>query len=174
MQIRAEKPEDIEAIHQVNAIAFGREGEADLVDRLRGTADTFSFVAIESGQIVGHLFFSPVTIKGNSGAAAIAADLLLLGLAPVAVLPNYQHQGTGSRLIRFGLDACKKAGCSVIVVLGAPGYYGRFGFAPACEQGLRCEYSVPDDLFRVLELKAAALNGLTGTVKYHPEFSKLE
>jgi putative acetyltransferase len=97
MDVRAEKPEDINAIHQVNSKAFGRENEAVLVDQLRGTASTFSFVAVQSNQIIGHIFFSPVTVSGND-----SSSLLVLGLAPIAVLPNYQRQGIGSLLIRQG------------------------------------------------------------------------
>lgn len=84
MEVRVEKPEDIEAVRKVNIAAFEREGEADLVDRLRGVASTFSFVAVESKQIVGHIFFSRVELGGEC-----ANNLLVLGLAPVAVLPNY-------------------------------------------------------------------------------------
>jgi predicted N-acetyltransferase YhbS len=169
MQIRAEKPEDVEAIRQVNILAFGRESEANLVDRLRGVASTFSFVAVESEQIVGHIFFSPVTIVGEGG-----ADLRLLGLAPVAVLPNYQRQGVGSLLIQQGLATCDRLGFQAVVVLGSPTYYSRFGFRSARKQGLGCEYPAPDEAFMVLELKPRALEGCVGTVKYHSEFNNLE
>lgn len=169
MQGRAEKSEDIEAIHRVNVAAFGREGEAELVDQLRGVASTFSFVAVEFEQIVGHIFFSPVEIEGEG-----ADDLLVLGLAPVAVLPTYQRQGIGSLLIQHGLEECARFGCKAIVVLGSPEYYPRFGFIPAREKGLRCEYTVPDEAFMVLELESGALDGWVGTVKYRSEFNKLE
>ncbi|MEG4988416.1 hypothetical protein QUB08_21930 [Microcoleus sp. BR0-C5] len=62
MDIRTEKPEDVEAVRNVNIAAFGRENEANLVERLRGIASTFSFVAVESDRIVGHIFFSPVVV----------------------------------------------------------------------------------------------------------------
>lgn len=169
MEIRAEKPEDIEAIHRVNAAAFEREGEADLVDQLRGVASTFSFVAVESGQIVGHIFFSPVAIAGEC-----ADDLLVLGLAPVAVLPNYQRQGIGTLLIQYGLKECDRLGFKAVFVLGSPEYYSRFGFVPAKAKRLKCEYLVPDEAFMVLEIENDALEGYTGTVKYRSEFNKIE
>jgi len=59
LDVRAEKPEDVKAIHQVNREAFGRENEAVLLNQLRGIASTFSFVAVQSEQIVGHLYFQP-------------------------------------------------------------------------------------------------------------------
>jgi putative acetyltransferase len=149
--------------------AFGREGEAALVDQLRGAASMFSFVAVESEQIVGHICFSPVAIIGEC-----AGDLLVLGLAPVAVLPEYQRQGIGSLLIQHGLEECTRLGFKAVVVLGSPAYYPRFGFIPAKEKGLGCEYPVPDEAFMVSELESGALEGCVGTVKYRSEFNKLE
>lgn len=168
MQIQAEQPQDVAAIRQVNLAAFGRSGEADLVDGLRGQASTFSFVAIEFEQIIGHIFFSPVTIEGKG-----SEDLFILGLAPVAVLPLYQRQGVGSLLIQQSLADCARLGCQAVVVLGSPAYYPRFGFTPAKFQGLGCEYSVPDEAFMVLELAQGVLVGCSGTVKYQPEFNDL-
>ncbi|WP_404789107.1 GNAT family N-acetyltransferase [Altericista sp. CCNU0014] len=169
MEIRNEKPEDLEAVRRVNVAAFGRASEAILVDRLRGTDATFSFVALHTEQIVGHVFLSPVAIDGNC-----PGDRLVLGLAPVAVLPEYQRQGIGSLLIRHSLKECDRFGVKAIVVLGSPEYYSRFGFAPAKEKGLKCEYSVPEEAFMVLELESDALEGCNGTVKYRLEFDDLE
>jgi putative acetyltransferase len=171
MEVRAEQSEDVAAIRIVNIAAFGRESEADLVDRLRGSASTLSFVAVESAQIVGHIFFSQVTIPDSS---ANAGDLLILGLAPVAVLPEYQRQGIGSLLIGHGLAECSRLGCKAVVVLGAPAYYPRFGFIPAKEKGLSCDYPVPDEAFMVLELESGGLEGCVGMVKYRSEFDRLE
>jgi putative acetyltransferase len=169
MEIRAERSEDVEAVRRVNVAAFGRESEADLVDTLRGVASTFSFVAVKSGQIVGHVFFSPVEISG-----ACADDLFVLGLAPVAVLPDHQRKGIGSSLIQHSLEECARLGCKAVVVLGHPEYYPKFGFVPAKEKGLRCEYTVPDEVFMVLKLESGALEGCVGMVKYRSEFNQLE
>lgn len=169
MEIRAEKSEDIEAIRRVNVAAFGRESEADLVDQLRVLASTFSFVAVEFEQIIGHIFFSSVAIEGAS-----VDNLLVLGLAPVAVLPDYQRQGIGSLLIQHGLEKCAQFGFKAVVVLGSPAYYPKFGFISAKEKGLSCEYAVPDEAFMVLELVRGALKGCVGIVKYRSEFNELE
>ena len=177
MEVRAEQPEDIEAIRKVNLAAFGREGEANLVDQLRGAASTLSLIATESGQIVGHIFFSPVTIRTQPNvdrACGEWADAFVLGLAPVAVLPGYQRRGIGSLLIRQGLVECERLGCQAVIVLGSPAYYSRFGFVPAREKGLKCEYNVPEEAFMVVELTADALKGCQGTVSYRSEFNALE
>jgi len=164
--VRAETAEDYPAVRQVNELAFGGSDEAVLVDKLRAVADPhISLVAVQDGQVVGHIFFSPVSIEISDSAS------LALGLAPMAVLPEYQKQGLGSQLVREGLKECQRIGCNVVVVLGHPEYYPRFGFVPAKQKELRCEYAVPDEVFMVAELKPQALDGRRGLVKYLPEFS---
>ncbi|MEG4961212.1 MULTISPECIES: N-acetyltransferase [unclassified Microcoleus] len=169
MNIRTEKPEDIEGIRDINIAAFGRENEANLVDRLRGIAATFSFVTVQSDRIVGHIFFSPVVVAGKC-----SSNLSILGLAPVAVLPEYQRQGIASLLIQHGLEECRRSGFQAVVVLGDPDFYSRFGFVPASSKSLKCEYDVPDEAFMVLELESGALQDCSGTVKYRSEFSLCE
>ncbi len=165
--IRAETAEDIPEVRRVNELAFGQPNEAALVDRLRAAAPTYiSLVAVKDGQVVGHIFFSPVTMEAEDSAAAI------LGLAPMAVLPGYQKQGIGSQLVREGLRECGRIGCGAVVVLGHPEYYPRFGFVPASQKGLRCEYEVPDDVFMVTELKPGALSR-RGLLRYRPEFGDI-
>lgn len=166
--VRAETAEDHDAIHRVNELAFGQRNEADLVDALRVNASPFfSLVAVIDEQVVGHIFFSPVSVESeNSGFTA-------MGLAPMAVLPEYQNQGIGTRLVREGLKECQRLGQDIVVVLGHPNYYPRFGFAPANLKGLRSEYDVPDEVFMVLELKEGALEGRHGFVKYHSEFGRV-
>lgn len=169
MNIRVETPEDYSAVRQVNEEAFGRRGEAKLVDALRKNAQPYVSLVAEAGsRIVGHIFFSPVVIESEVHAPAAA-----LGLAPMAVLPEFQNQGVGSDLVRRGLEECRKLGHEVVVVLGHPEYYPRFGFIPASQKGLSCEYPVPDEAFMALELRAGALSGHKGLVRYNPEFSKV-
>ncbi|HVG33609.1 MAG TPA: N-acetyltransferase [Pyrinomonadaceae bacterium] len=163
---RAETEADHQAVRQVNERAFGRAGEADLVDALRRKAQPqISLVAEVDGRVVGHIFFSPVLIESE------ASKFTALGLAPMAVLPEFQNQSIGSELVRRGLEACRSIGHDVVVVLGHPSYYPRFGFVTAKQKGLTCEYNVPDEAFMVAELKEGALAGRRGVVKYRPEFN---
>ncbi|WNG15681.1 GNAT family N-acetyltransferase [Cystobacter fuscus] len=164
--VRPEQPHEAEAIRRVNALAFGRDAEAALVDALRGAGGvTLSLVAQVDGQVVGHILFSPVEIdRGGSYDVAV-------GLAPMAVLPDHQRHGIGSRLIRAGLDQLRRAGHGALVVLGHPDYYPRFGFARASRFGLRWEVECPDEAFMALELREGFLGTRPGIVRYRPEFS---
>jgi putative acetyltransferase len=168
LSIRPEKREDHTSVYRVNELAFGRPNEADLVDALREKAAAFiSLVATVDDNVVGHIFFSPVTVETEE------TGFSAMGLAPMAVLPTHQNQGVGSRLVRGGLKECLRLDYDIVVVLGHPNYYPRFGFEPAGSKGLRCEYDVPDEVFMVTELKPNALLATRGLVKYHPAFSKL-
>jgi putative acetyltransferase len=165
--IRPERPEDTAAIPQVNEQAFGCADEANLVDalRTRGKA-VLSLVGIEDDRIVGHLFFSPVTIE--------FADRIILavGLAPMAVVPERQRRGIGLLLVRAGLEECRNAGYDCVVVLGHPAYYPRFGFVPASQYGITSESEVPDEAFMVLVWRGGMLRDRGGLARYQPEFRK--
>ena len=164
LRIRTEQKADHSAIHALNVAAFGRRDEADLVERLRRAARPFvSLVAHEGDRLVGHIAFSPVSIAGHNA--------LLMGLAPMAVLPARQRVGIGSALVRAGLQRCREIGTTAVVVLGHPNFYPRFGFAPASRFGIASEYRAPPEAFMALELEPGALQGVFGTVKFHAAFS---
>ena len=166
--VRTENTEDHTSVRIVNELAFGQPYEANLVDALRANAHPFiSLVAVVDERVAGHIFFSPVSIESETG------TFTATGLAPMAVLPDYQNRGIGSRLVREGLQECQRMGHDIVVVLGHPNYYPRFGFTPACLKGLRSEYDVPDEVFMVLELNEGALAGRQGVVKYNSEFSRV-
>jgi putative acetyltransferase len=168
LTIRQERLEDIPAIWQVNAAAFGHSAEADLVDALRRRGVvTLSLVATEGGQVIGHILFTPITIEAENDMHTATA------LGPLAVLPLHQNKGIGSRLVRVGLDALREARHGVVIVLGHAAYYPRFGFVPASRHGIRWDRDVPDDVFMVVELLPGALDGVGGVVHYQPEFADL-
>jgi len=164
--IRRETPADRQAVFEVNAAAFETSSEADLVEALRVRAQpTVSLVAELDERIVGHIFFSPVIADADE-------SIRIMGLGPMAVAPEHQDKGIGSKLVRAGLDACRELGVQAVVVLGHPRYYPRFGFEPASRFGICCEYDVPDDTFMALELEAGSMRALTGRVRYHEAFDQ--
>lgn len=167
VEIRPETPWDVDSIRRVNEMAFGQIEEAAIVDKLRQRgALTVSLVATRDNEVVGHITFSPVAIESpGSRFEAIA-------LGPMAVLSTYQRQGIGSRLVRAGLEECRLLGQDIVVVLGHPDYYPRFGFVPARARGIDCEFEVPDEAWMVLEIKEGGLEGRGGTVHYRPEFKE--
>ena len=149
LRIRAERPEDHEAVNRLNAAAFGRPAEADLVDALRAAGDhvpELCLVAVDGGgELAGHVFFSE---------ARLGSDTAVLALAPMAVLPERQQRGVGSALVREALRLARGTDYPLVVVLGHPEFYPRFGFERGDEHGVECPYEVPPEAWMVLRLPA--------------------
>ncbi len=178
--IRAELPEDVAAIREVNRRAFNQDQEANLVDALRANgAALLSLVATLDGQVVGHIMYSPATIGTDPGfargrvnnAEVSGAEVTGAGLAPMAVLPEHQRHGIGSKLIAAGTQKLRDSGYPFIIVLGHPDYYPRFGFVPANTLGITCEWDVPSEAFMILILDQSKIQTLSGRAKYRPEFA---
>jgi putative acetyltransferase len=167
ISIRHQQQSDIEDIREVNSYAFEQLDEADLIDALRKSGKiVIELVAEEEDGIVGHIVFTPMCIDGS--------EVKIAGLAPMAVLPEYQSQGIGSLLMTEGLDECRSLGYDAVVVLGHPDYYPRFDFKPASEFGLSAPWDdIPDEAFMAIELHTGALEGVSGIARYAPEFDAL-
>lgn len=165
--IRPETPDDIAVIRQVNELAFGRPDEAQLVEKLRhAAAITLSLVASQNEQLIGHALFSPVTIVAEDGSVTAT-----VALGPIAVHPAWQNQGIGGALIRQGLAECQNAGYEVMIVLGHPHYYPKFGFVAAAQHNIHYTQPLPEGVFMVAELQPDALAKVHGVVHYHPAFA---
>ena len=169
VEIRPEIREDIPFIRYVHEQAFHPSlNEARLVDLLReGNKTSISLVALADNQIVGHILFSPITFVPDQ------PTIHGLGLAPIGVLPAFQKKGIGGQLIREGLHACKQSGYDLVVVLGSPKYYPRFGFLRAKDYQLDNEYGA-SEAFMVMELQSGILGTIHGLVKYEPEFKEAD
>ncbi len=169
MRVRDEIAADHSAVHAVLAAAFPSDAEARLVDALRGrTEPQVSLVAVDSSdRVIGHILFTPVEIR--DGAHRSRA----MGLAPLAVSPECQRTGIGSALVAAGLSACAAADEHVVVVLGHPDYYPRFGFRRAWDFGLYYGSPGPNPAFMVCEMEHGALGGRNGEVVYHAAFGSL-
>ena len=161
--IRPETPEDRPLVYSINQVAFGRSDEADLVDRLRLEGVVLlSLVALIQKQIVGHVLFSRMWIESTAGRIPAVA------LAPTAVLPEHQRHGIGSALVHCGLEWLQRPGERIVVVLGDPRYYSRFGFLSEKAKSLESPFKGPS--FMALELTPHALQGVRGRVIYAAAF----
>jgi putative acetyltransferase len=166
VRIRTERGGDVaerSAIRSVNEAAFGGSEEADLVDQLRADQHVLLSLLAECERgVVGHILFSRMWIETASGLSPAVA------LAPVAVLPERQRQGIGRRLIEHGLDLLRSQGERILIVVGHPGYYPRFGFST--DNAALLEGPFPREAFMAMELANGALAGVQGRVIYPPAF----
>ena len=164
IEIREERPDDIAAVRDLNKRAFGQDQESNIVDALRNNrAALLSLVATVDDRVVGHIMYSPLSVDDVNGAA----------LGPMAVIPEHQRQGIGSKLVEAGNRKLKDAGCPFIIVVGHVDYYPRFGFTPASEHGIKCEWDVPNDVFMLLVLEQAKMESVSGLATYRHEFSSV-
>lgn len=162
IEVRDERPGDIAAIRDVNRRAFAQDQEANIVDALRTNGGALlSLVATLDGEVVGHIMYSPLTVADATGAA----------IGPMAVVPERQRQGIGSRLVEEGNRRLAQAGCPFVVVLGHAEFYPRFGFRPASAFGITCQWNVPDDVFMAMMLGDATPARVAGLARYREEFS---
>ncbi len=161
--IRDECKADFQAVREVNRAAFGRDDEADLVDALRaGFHSRVSLIASLDQEVVGHIMFTDLVIVTNGG------DVKALALAPVAVAPEFQRRGIGSALVTKGLEVARSRGGQIVVVVGHPEFYPRFGFSPELAKRLRAPFSGP--AFMAVELIPEAMKCVEGLVRYAPPF----
>ena len=167
VEIRQENKNDYEEIYDVVKTAFETAehsdgNEQDLVVALRNS-DSFipelSLVAIKDNKIVGHILFTKIKIGNHEE----------LALAPLAVLPEYQKQGIGSKLIQQGHKIAKELGYHYSIVLGSETYYPKFGYVPAIQYGIKAPFEVSNENFMAIKLNDTDAE-IKGTVKYEKEF----
>ena len=144
IELRPERPEDIPGIRAVHTAAFETPAEAELVDALRDTGawiPSLSVVAVVSGRVVAHVLLSRIVLATAGG------DLPALALGPAGVLPASQKRGYGSAVIR---DALTRRDDQLVIVLGDPAYYRRFGFVPGAAHGVTGAWSSFGEAWQVL------------------------
>lgn len=150
IDIRCETLPDYTVIAEVNTLAFGQKNEAKLVEKIR-CSDRYipelSLVAEVENVVVGHILFSYIDLVGEE-------TLQVLGLAPMAVHPQFQRQGIGSKLVQVGLEIADTKKEAVVIVLGHPHFYDRFGFQPSISYEIDSPFPVPEDVFMVKVLQS--------------------
>ena len=172
MTVRKEKIGDFDIVYKLIKSAFeiadfSKHDEQDLVVRLRESnafVPELSLVAEVHGKIVGHVLFTKALIRDD------LTEHVTLVLAPLSVLPSFQGQGIGSRLIEEGHKAARKLGFTSSLLVGHPSYYSRFGYKPAERFGITINLDLPPDVFMACELVHSGLKGVKGELIFTPEF----
>lgn len=124
LSLRKSRPDDRAALDVLYPAAFPEEDLLPVVRELLPRPDVLSLVATLDELVVGHVMFTMCGVEGDDVSTAL--------LAPLGVAPAAQRTGIGSALVREGLARLVEDGIAVVLVLGDPAYYGRFGFEPEC------------------------------------------
>lgn len=141
IDIRESNISDLDNLLAVVRAAFGSEEEAELVRNLLNDPSAeprLSLFALQKKQAVGHILFT-------RGYLDPEIDLKVSILAPLAVIPDYQKQGVGGKLIKEGLAILEKNSVDLVFVLGHPSYYPLHGFRPAVPEGFEPPYYIPPE-----------------------------
>ena len=167
IQIRAARPDDLPAIHELLTAAFGAD-EAPRIIRMvdEALADPsaqplVSLLALDDDRVAGHVLFTHAEVAGHEG---VEASLL----APLAVHPDAQGKGIGGRLIASGFTALEAMDVALVFVLGHPDYYPRAGFEPAGGHGFIAPYPIPQQhaaAWMVKALRPGLLGRVAGPVR---------
>ena len=168
LEIRQENKKDYEEVYDVVKIAFASAehsdgNEQDLVVSLRKSKNfipELSLVAIQDKKIVGYVLFTKINI----------GEYEELALAPLAVLPDYQKQGIGKKLIEKGHNIARKLGYHFSIVLGSENYYPKLGYVPANQYGIKAPFEVANKNFMAMVLNDFDKE-IIGRVEYAKEFN---
>jgi len=173
--VRKQRAHDYDAIRHVYAEAFRQPGfrapqdsgsvapEVGLFEALWKAGDVISelsFTALTDGEVVGHVTASRATVATDP----------VVAVGPIGVLPDHQAVGIGSALVEALLAAADAAAVPLLGLLGAPQYYGRFGFRPAGELGVTAPEPEWGDAFQIRSLTAYT-ESVGGQFHYAPAFS---
>lgn len=167
MYIRKEEKPDYPKVYNLIKEAFSNvehssSDEQDLVERLRKSKSfipELSLVAIEDETIVGHILFTEARVGSN----------IVLALAPLSVLPEFQNRGIGKKLINHGHILAKNMGYKYSIVLGHEDYYPKSGYIPASNFKIYPPFEVDDKNFMAISFDEDKID-LDGIVEYDNAF----
>ncbi len=173
LHLRPEGPADYAAVEFLTREAFWNVykpgcDEHYLLHQLRrspGYLPALHLLALQGEQIVGSIVYSRSHIEGADGRFT---DTLTFG--PLSVLPAWQGQGIGSRLVLRTLDMARQQGERAVLIMGHPAYYHRFGFRPAADYGIVLPGGSSPPPFMALELYPGALQGVSGIFREDEAF----
>ncbi|MBT7914863.1 N-acetyltransferase [Candidatus Bathyarchaeota archaeon] len=174
MKIREAIDSDLNDVLSVEKEAFGYEKEANLVKDLLSdpsASPLYSLLAFNDDRAVGHVLFTSARLEGTQNNASISL------LAPLAIIPDFQKQGVGGKLIERGLKHLANSGVDLVFVLGHPDYYPRSGFKPAGVQGFEAPYPIPEEhanAWMVQELHPGVIGNVSGKVRCADMLNKPE
>ena len=165
MEIREASDTELNDVLRVEKDAFGYDKEANLVKDLLSDSSAkpyFSFLAFNNDRAVGHILFTSAQLEGTQHDVSISL------LAPLAVIPEFQKQGVGGKLIEHGLQHLTTFDVDLVFVLGHPKYYPQYGFKPAGLQGFDAPYPIPEehaDAWMVQELRSGVIGSVSGKIR---------
>jgi predicted N-acetyltransferase YhbS len=164
--VHREHPADHDAVRALHTLAFARDPvtgairpadvvpEARLVDELRedaGFLPHLSLVAEDGGRLLGHVLATRGWLEPYGTP--------VLGLGPLGVHPAVQGRGIGTVLVHALVAVAEACGERMVALLGAPDYYGRFGFVRSTDLAVEPPEPAWGDYFQARLLSGGPVQG---------------
>jgi predicted N-acetyltransferase YhbS len=164
INLRLEEEKDYRIVEELTREAFWNVyfpgcNEHFLIHNLRKANEfvkELDFVAIYNNGIIGNIVYVKAKIKNMD------KEYTVLTFGPISVLPEYQNNGIGSKLIKHTINLSKEMGYKAIIIYGDPEYYKRFGFKESKEYDITNKDKKYPAALLALELYPNALNGTKG------------
>ncbi len=175
LKLRTETAADLPEVLQLVEKAFGAESEEHrLVALIHERGHARLGTVAQTDRLVGYVLATPLSLDPGRGLPPV--ELSCLGIAPLAVLPEMQGLGIGSKLMWSLIEQAARQdpgeghsdAVDALFLLGDPGYYARFGFRPT---HIANEYGATD-AFMALELTGGSLQRVVATARYVSEFAE--
>ena len=114
----------------------------------------------EEGKLIGQNMFMRTSIKADDG-----RYIPIMTMGPICIKNEYKRKGYGKILLDYSLDKAAELGCGALCFEGNIDFYGKSGFKPASEYGIRY-HGLPEgedaSFFLCKELVPGYLNGIAG------------
>ena len=165
ISIRLEREADYRSVEYLTREAFWNVYKPGCVEHLLvhkirkvpAFIKGLSFVAVDKDKIIGNIIYSKAKLINDDN-----KEFEVLCMGPIGVLPFYQGQRIGSRLINHSIDKARQLGYKAIILSGNQNYYHRFGFLNAKEYGIQTSSGANFEEFMALELYDGGLQGISG------------
>ena len=174
---RLETPSDYDAVEALIRDAFWNVyqpgcDEHFIVHKMRGNSavvEHLNYICVDGDVICGHIFYTRTRVVADDGRI-----FSVLSFGPLSVLPDHQHKGIGSCLVRLTIEKAAAEAFPGVLITGNPKYYHRFGFRPAADFGIVSDDGASFPELMACELGAGRLADVHGRLFFCPEFSDLD
>jgi len=168
IKIRLEKKEEQRQVEELVRESFWnvyRPGcmEHYVLHQLRKDAafvPELDLVMEQDGKLIGQTMFMHATIQTDDG-----REIPIMTFGPICITPELKRKGYGKILLDHSLEKAAALGCGAVCMEGNIDFYGKSGFRPASQFGIRY-HGVPEgtdtSFFLCKELIPGYFDGITG------------
>ncbi len=174
VKIRTEQPDDFRTVENLTREAFWNVYRPGCIEHYvlhcyrkdSGFVPELSLVMEIQGEIIGHVMYAWWRIDADDG-----RKIRMMTFGPISIRPDYKRKGFGTKLLNHSMEIAKKMGAGCLLICGNIEFYGKCGFVPAIEKGIRYAEDPEATYLLCKELDEGFLDGITGSYSVPPPYS---